>query len=517
MDDLESLVVTEQEVLKILRDLRNRENLKLDAAREYAQQLRHNSEPGTDESKRAENIFRHPINAFHFITHHTKTWEALREGLRDPATRDSLAKIQDLKNSTKFPDDEDRIGTAHAFWRLQATYKFHPKDVFNGRIPNTRPTPPFTAREAFIVGQKQAQDSNFLSALQYLETAVERYHEENVLRPWHGGRLVELLDWLQFAVWHSSRNASRALEISLMIQQLQPTMENLEHNIKTYTDYRANLTEEQRAEVDLPPKEYKETAEDGHYERLCRGELNVAPRVHKHQRCYLEDYKNPVLLLQPIKTEVAHVDPDVFVLHDVFLDSEIKRIRAVSSGVLKRANVISKGTTGQVTSSRISKTAFLADSRDPSIASASSRSGLVSNLDPKNAEPLQVNNYGIGGMYHSHFDFFNDPDGHGLHLIKPDQGDRMATFMVYMTDVEVGGATVFPRINLTIYPEKGSVAFWFNLYRDGVPDIRTLHSGCPVLAGSKWVANKWYHEVEQDKTRLCGLQPDSPQEEVVLL
>lgn len=55
-----------------------------------------------------------------------------------------------------------------------------------------------------------------------------------------------------------------------------------------------------------------------------------------------------------------------------------------------------------------------------------------------------------------------------------------------MSDVAAGGATVFPQINLTLWPKKGAAAFWYNLHEDGVGDYLTRHAACPVLLGSKW-------------------------------
>lgn len=95
---------------------------------------------------------------------------------------------------------------------------------------------------------------------------------------------------------------------------------------------------------------------------------------------------------------------------------------------------------------------------------------------------------GIGGFYETHFD-------HSKHTARtPQDGDRIATFMIYLNEVKAGGYTAFPRLGAAVAPSKGDAAFWYNLLPDGESDDNTLHGGCPVLQGSKWVANKWIHE-----------------------
>ncbi|KAK7163557.1 hypothetical protein R3I93_007569 [Phoxinus phoxinus] len=109
------------------------------------------------------------------------------------------------------------------------------------------------------------------------------------------------------------------------------------------------------------------------------------------------------------------------------------------------------------------------------------------------AEQLLVQNYGIGGRYEPHVD--------ALEI----ENDRIATFLIYMSDVEIGGATVFPKVGVTVHPKKGSAVLWYNLHRNGEKNLNTKHAGCPVLMGNKWVANKWIHEFGQEFRRPCSL------------
>ena len=64
--------------------------------------------------------------------------------------------------------------------------------------------------------------------------------------------------------------------------------------------------------------------------------------------------------------------------------------------------------------------------------------------------------------------------------------DVTLSHYLQMSDVEQGGGTVFTAINISLWPRKGSAAFWHNLKPNGEGDFKTRHAACPVLTGSKW-------------------------------
>jgi len=121
------------------------------------------------------------------------------------------------------------------------------------------------------------------------------------------------------------------------------------------------------------------------------------------------------------------------------------------------------------------------------------------------SEELQVSNYGIGGHYEPHFDFARREEKNAFASLGT--GNRIATLLIYDSDVEQGGATVFPHLGISLWPKKGSAAFWYNLFQNGEGDDMTRHAACPVLAGTKWVSNFWIHERGQELIRPCSTDP----------
>ncbi|XP_070562917.1 transmembrane prolyl 4-hydroxylase-like [Ptychodera flava] len=151
------------------------------------------------------------------------------------------------------------------------------------------------------------------------------------------------------------------------------------------------------------------------------------------------------------------------------------------------------------------------------------------------SEQLQVVYYEVGGHYHAHYDSEDREIGPNItcgqmgfnytdHTNMTYRLCRYMTILYYLNDVEDGGETAFPVANnetftvetlraagnrlydlsshcldsnVVVKPEKGKAVMWYNHYVDGETgwigdmDNYTLHGGCDVHRGTKWIANNW--------------------------
>ena len=73
------------------------------------------------------------------------------------------------------------------------------------------------------------------------------------------------------------------------------------------------------------------------------------------------------------------------------------------------------------------------------------------------------------------------------------QTQRCGTFLVYLTDVALGGETHFPQLGRRITPRKGR-AVWFEPSKHGQIDYRLVHAALPVVQGAKYVLQIWCRE-----------------------
>lgn len=141
---------------------------------------------------------------------------------------------------------------------------------------------------------------------------------------------------------------------------------------------------------------------------------------------------------------------------------------------------------------RTSETCDL-DWREPVVAEVDNRICALLGFPPRSGEPIQGQRYAPGQEFKPHTDTF-EPGGYDYYVHTTDLGQRTWTAMVYLNDLEDGGATRFKAIGKTIQPETGKLLAWNNLLPDGRPNPATMHQGMKVRRGTKYILTKWFRQ-----------------------
>ncbi|KAM4627875.1 prolyl 4-hydroxylase subunit alpha-3 [Polymixia lowei] len=418
----------------------------------------------------------------------------------------------------RLPKLEDVQGAAKGLMRLQDVYALQVGSLAKGRFQRvTDGSPidvympavsiPLSGDDCFLVGKVAYEQEDYYHSVQWLEESVRLFRGTGgEWSPENEGTLEDALDHLAFSHFKTG-NVSSALSLSQELLHRDPMNGRVLQNVEKY----------EKLLVDSPPllisgsglrrpnSTYLRTRNT--YERLCQTQ-GSQPKQYENPRLSCDYFTNgsPGLLLQPIRREVLSLQPYVVLYHNFVTDTEAKDIKLSAQPGLRRS-VVASGEKQETADYRISKSAWLKGSAHTIVGQLDQRISLLTglNVHPPYGEYLQVVNYGIGGHYEPHFDHATSASSP---LFKLKTGNRAATFMIYLSSVEAGGSTAFIYANFSIPVVENAAIFWWNLHRNGQGDGDTLHAGCPVLVGDKWVANKWIHEHGQEFQRRCSLNPE---------
>ncbi|PKA49364.1 prolyl 4-hydroxylase [Apostasia shenzhenica] len=166
---------------------------------------------------------------------------------------------------------------------------------------------------------------------------------------------------------------------------------------------------------------------------------------------------------------------------------------------------------------RTSSGMFLDKHQDEVVAQIEQRIAAWTFLPDENGEAIQILHYENGEKYEPHYDYFHDKTNQAL------GGHRVATVLMYLSNINKGGETIFPnseekftqvkddtwsdcaKNGYAVKPAKGDALLFFSLHPDATTDSSSLHGSCPVVDGEKWSATKWIHVRSFERTETQNL------------
>ncbi|XP_024538179.1 probable prolyl 4-hydroxylase 6 isoform X2 [Selaginella moellendorffii] len=226
--------------------------------------------------------------------------------------------------------------------------------------------------------------------------------------------------------------------------------------------------------------------------------------------------KSDQSIVDPTKVIQLSWKPRAFLYKGFMSAAECDHVVKMAKDKLQKSMVADNESGKSVLSNiRTSSGMFLSKGQDEVINRIEERIAAWTFLPKENGEAIQVLRYEFGEKYEPHYDYFHDKYNQAL------GGHRIATVLMYLSDVVKGGETVFPsseedttvkddswsdcaKKGIAVKPRKGDALLFYSLHPDATPDESSLHGGCPVIEGEKWSATKWIHVLPFGKPKKEG-------------
>jgi len=228
-----------------------------------------------------------------------------------------------------------------------------------------------------------------------------------------------------------------------------------------------------------------------------RRNITIAPTGDAAEELHLELITRS---LQPLIIEVSS-----------FLDgSECKHIIEKATPHIAKSSVSHMDhDVGKPDTNWRSSSTYFMPSDDQTLQKLDKRVSALTVTRVSQQEYAQVLRYNVGERYAAHHDYF-DPRMYAknddvMSMTKKGLFNRLATVFFYLTSVEGGGHTNFPRAGglpqpasfedcskgVSVAPQEGRIIIFYSQDASGGFDEYSLHGGCHVTEGTKWSANKW--------------------------
>ena len=186
-------------------------------------------------------------------------------------------------------------------------------------------------------------------------------------------------------------------------------------------------------------------------------------------------------------------DPRIARHAAMFSHAEADHLIDCARDRLSEAAVSLDGGVGK-SSGRVAQNAWIPHDYDAIVRGLCEHLAAVAGHPLAHAESLQVVHYASGGEYRPHFDAYDMGTPRGREYTRRG-GQRLCTAILYLNDVDAGGETRFPRLDIAIQPRCGD-ALIFDSCRAGSVEVhpKALHASAPLDAGEKWIANLWFRQ-----------------------
>lgn len=436
-----------------------------------------------------------PLTTFHLLYRAVQTWSKFSENLtcQDDHDHDEecpvltgadvIDVIKRREGASHWPNEVELKHAAKAIINVWNVYDLKLEDLVKGSLGDVAEEG-LSADEIFFIANIARDAGMTYEAITWFDFLLKRLESFGP----HKFQTSSLYRRLALT-YHEYGMTSKGIELLKECLKKEP-----DHNgVSRDLDYlqKTGAVDDVKELVRFRPKDISKATKDRqNFEELCRSAAKGEFTRSNYLKCSLVPLFN---YYGKAKVELLSKYPRIEILYDVADENETKEI--ISYGDRSFAEfyeIFPFDPAPAIVDNRLKSGPMCEWSAPyPLMINVTDRLERMTRFhmypveDISSSECYIMTNEGPGYISQPLVDFYAQ-----AYLPYPYAGNRQATIMLQLSDVQYGGSMVFPKLNITVPVTKGAAVVWWNLRRDGSPSLRSTHMTCPVLVGSNWALYK---------------------------
>ncbi|KAH8296537.1 hypothetical protein KR054_007594 [Drosophila jambulina] len=421
-----------------------------------------------------------PLKAFGLIRRLHQDWPKLQNYCQKSVGLVHLNAMKEIL--TRAPDDHDMNETLKGMHRIETTYDLQAQDIANGLLQGKQFNYKLTSRDCLVLAQHKLESGDYDRSLRWFKAALEHKTIGN-------DNEESSFETFARAVIKQSNYNIKYYNIFLFNQssENETIQQHVNEKFQTSKDMEEFINSQLR-QLNMEYINSTDRSISTNYNG-CRG---LYRKRNNRLVCRYNSTTTPFLKLAPLKMEEMSLDPYMVLYHEVVSNREIEDLKGEIKGTMDN---------GWADLTEVISRVYWMQKESSIRKRINHRITDMTGFDVREFPALQLANFGLGGYFMAHHDYFSER----ILRVEPlnPLGDRIGSLLIYAGDVSQGGQTLFPEIEVAVDPKKGNALLWFNTFDDATPDPRSLHSVCPVIVGSRWTVIKWLHYAPQLFVKRC--------------
>ncbi|XP_054746925.1 prolyl 4-hydroxylase subunit alpha-2 [Anastrepha obliqua] len=426
-----------------------------------------------------------PLNALTILKRFTSDWHILQQHAHNVnSTTEIVQNLTNTRKSLKFPSESDFDEAASNLLRIQGIYQLEPELLAMGQVNGVKLGSAMSWSDCLEIGRISVKNGDFIIAKYWMEVALGKLPTEekvmNATEQSHtaGGRndvvetaRLEIMEAL-VATEFTMGNIVGALDMVNEMLQKQPKSEYLRKTkLKFENELEKSAVNSGKKSKRLVKKKTQsdKSIEELLIEEICRETANTggATRGSHHifnsraQHCRLVSRNLPELALQPFQVEFVSLDPYVVIYHNFLRAREISDLQQIiEEEYAIDGDVVTKSANFSV---------------EEKLATMAKRLQLATGHTSADFSDWEVEGWTFED------DVRADP-------LVPMSTQTVANVLINLQTPKLGGAIVFPQLELGIALPPNALLYWTQLNEQLEYDYRSKQHICPVIAGIQLVA-----------------------------